>query len=162
MAKQFGEQRRGGVLIAEADDSIRNALASALRNEGFSVGEISTAWELTDLLEDAAYGGDRRNLVEVFVVGADLLHESGIDLEASFEAVGCADSVLVIVDHARPRGSLSPYSETLPCLQWPFPLSLFVSEVAALASPASVAPTEHTLPHPAPPRERSFRAESRR
>jgi DNA-binding NtrC family response regulator len=161
MAKNFGERRRG-VLIAEADDSIRNALAGALREAGYSVGEISTAWELTDLLEDAAFGGDRRNLAEVFVVGAELMHESGIDLEASFDAVGCADSVLVIADRAHPTGCVAQCAESFPCLQWPCPLSLFVHEVAELTSPPSERHAHAELPHHAPPRERSFRAESRR
>lgn len=138
MSKDFKEDRRGGVLVAESDPTRLHQMVEALRESGFSVVPMTEAWELTDLLEDAAFGGDRSNLVEVFVISADMLNLSGIDLLASFEAVGCADSLIVVVDAARAPGPLTRYSQTLPCLQWPFPMSMLVGEVAAMASATSI------------------------
>jgi len=138
MTEMFHEIRRGGILVAVPEEDLGREMGNALSNAGFNVHPMQSVDDLTALVGSALNGTNRLILPEVFVVDDRFLHAVGVDLKAALEAIGCADGLIVIVSGDWPDGSPQEPFDDVCCLHRPFPMALFVEEVASLATPVSM------------------------
>jgi hypothetical protein len=138
MTEMFHEIRRGGILVAVPEAELGREMGDALAAAGFNVHPMPDVEELVALVASALDGSNRLVLPEVFVVDDRFLHVVGVDLKAALEAIGCGDGLIVIVSGDWPDNVPHEPFEDVSCLHRPFPMALFVEEVASLATPVSM------------------------
>ncbi len=162
MNEVFHEVRRGGILVAAPESAIApdgsadtgqfrpsvDEMTHALETAGFNVRPMRRVEDLVGLVASALDGSNRLVLPEVFVVDDSFLHTVGINLKAALEAIGCSDSLLVIMSGAWPEGLPEETYGDISSLHRPFPLPVFVEEVASLATPLSMRGAAVPASHP--------------
>jgi hypothetical protein len=131
------DRPRSGVLVAVADDALRDQMIRALDGAGFVASGVPSGAALTDSL-NAAVASAGSPLPEVVVVDVSMLGRENLAMMQILDGAGCGDSIVLILPHALTRGSEPAWVEDIPHLHEPFPMAIFVEEVARLASPRSI------------------------